>query len=113
VQKGNLLQLHFENPKILVIPQTQIGQNLVSRSIAQTARMPKKYSKSQITKMAKAAFGNDFTIRNEREVFLPVYSITVLNSDGSTHTSDWNALNGQRIIPRYLEVRAYPSGPLS
>lgn len=102
VQNGNILQLHFENPKIRVNPQTQITQNLVSKPTASTQKVIKKYSKNQIMKVAKAAFGNDFTIRGDKEVYLPVYSLSVLNSDGSIHTSDWNALNGQRIIPNYL-----------
>ncbi len=42
------------------------------------------------------------TIRSEKEVFLPIYSIEVLNADGSVQVTDWNALNGQRIAPKYM-----------
>jgi hypothetical protein len=63
-------------------------------------KVAKRYSKSDIEKNAKAVFGADFTIRNSKEVFLPVYSIEVLNPDGSVLTTYWNALSGQRMYPR-------------
>lgn len=99
VQKGNLIQLHFENPKLLVLPQTKIKQHLVSRPIQNAQRGSKNYSRNQVVSIAKAAFGDDFTIRSEREIYLPVYSIGVLNPDGSIHLSDWNAITGQKIKP--------------
>ncbi|MEM1282242.1 MAG: hypothetical protein AAGG81_01670 [Chlamydiota bacterium] len=99
IQKGDLLSLHFQNPKILVTPQTKIGQWLVTKPYSHQ-RVPKKFTRKQIEKIAKAAFGEDFTVRSMQEVSLPVYSIGVLNPDGSVHTSFWNALNGQKINPR-------------
>ncbi len=97
VQKGNQLQLHFEDPKILVAPKTQFKQWVVSKPYNYDQRISKKYSNSQIEKIAKAAFGTDFTIRNMREVYLPVYQLEVQNPDGSTMASFFNALTGERI----------------
>jgi hypothetical protein len=102
VQKGNLLYLHFENPKLLVTPQTRIKQHLVSKPLGEGQKMARNYSRSQIMEITQAAFGNDFKVRSEQEVFLPVYSLEVLNPDGSVQSSEWNALTGQRIFPRYL-----------
>jgi hypothetical protein len=102
IQKGNELQLHFQDPKILVQPETKITSSLVTKSYDSALRAPRKYSNSQIQKLTKTAFGDDFKIRNSAEVFLPVFSIEVLNPDGSVRTSDWNALNGQKIQPKYL-----------
>ena len=102
VQQGNIIQLHFENPKLLIIPQKRMKQNLVLKPAANAKKVPKNFSKSQIVKIAKAAFGYDFSIRSEKEVFLPIYSIEVLNADGSVQVTDWNALNGQRIAPKYM-----------
>lgn len=104
VQKGGELQLHFQNPKILVTPQTKINQWLVTKPYIHAQRIAKKYSQNQIQHTAKAAFGQDFMVRSMTEVFLPVYSIEVLNPDGSVLTSFWNALNGQRITPKYLTL---------
>lgn len=103
VIRGNLVQLHFQNPKILVSPQTKITQSLVTKPYNHAQRVAKKYSKSEIVRTAEAAFGNDFTVRNAREVFLPVYNIEVLNPDGSILTRSFNALNGRAITPRYLD----------
>jgi hypothetical protein len=108
IQKGNVLQLHFQNPKILVTPQTKISQWLVTKPYNHAQRVSTKYSQSQIEKIAPAAFGSDFTIRNVSTVFLPVYGIDVLNPDGSILTTFWNALNGKRIHPKYLEVSENP-----
>lgn len=102
IQKNNLLQLHIEHPKMGITPQTQISQWFVTKPYNYTQRIPQKFSKRQIERTAKAAFGKEFTIRSTKEVALPVYSIEVLNPDGSVHTSFWNALTGQRMHPRSL-----------
>lgn len=104
-QSGNTLQLHFQNPKILVPPQTKITQHLVTKPYSHAQKVSSKYSFSQIEKSAKAAFGNDFKVRSYTEVFLPVYSLEVLNPDGSIMTSYWNSLTGQRINPKYLTAQ--------
>lgn len=102
VQKGNDIQLHFEDPRIPSIPQTKFKQWIVSRPYNYGQRVGKKYSRSQIEKISRAAFGQDFTIRSAKEVYLPIYSIEVANPDGSVMTSFWNALTGERINPSYL-----------
>ena len=100
IQKGNDIQLHFQDPKILVMPETKGNDMLVKKPYNYAQRMTRKYNVNQIQKIAKVAFGDDFTIRRSTEVFLPVYSIEVLNPDGSIFTSYWNAVNGQRIPTR-------------
>jgi hypothetical protein len=107
IQKGNEFQLHFQNPKMLVSPQTKITQWLVTKPYNHAQRIAKHYSQSQIEGIASSAFGDDFAIRNSKEVFLPVYTIEVLNPDGSVLTSYWNALNGQRINPKYWSQNSY------
>lgn len=102
VQKGPLLHLHFENPKILVTPHTKIKYPLVFKPLGEGQKIPRLYSRSQIITLAQAAFGSDFKIRSEQEIFLPIYKLNILNLDGSVQTSQWNALTGQRMIPRYL-----------
>lgn len=102
VQKGSQLQLHFENPKITFIPQTRLKQHLVSKPIGLGQKVSEMYSRNEIIRMAKAAFGSDFTIRKEQKIFLPVYTLIVRNPDESLHISDWNAVTGQRIAVPYL-----------
>ena len=97
VQNGGLYRLHFQKPRLNVSPETELNQSLVTKPYTGAQRVPKRYSVGQIEKLACNAFGEDFTVRNSKEVFLPVYSISVQNPDGSTHTSYWNALNGKRI----------------
>lgn len=104
IKKSDQLFLHFQDPKILVVPQTKITRHLVTKPYNLSQLISKKYSKGQIERTAQAAFGKDFTIRNSSEVFLPVYKIGVLNPDDSVHTTYWNAINGQRITPNYLKA---------
>lgn len=99
--RGNQLQLHFQNPKISVAPFTRIHQALVNKPYAHAKQMPRKYSKSQIERLSKAVFGPDFAVRSAKEVFVPVYEISVLNPDGTIFTTSWNALSGQRIPSKY------------
>lgn len=101
VQKGNEVQLHFQDPKILVQPETKMSDLIVKKPYNHAQRVSHQYTFSQIQKIAKAAFGEDFSVRSSTEVFLPVYSIEVQNPDGSTFISYWNALTGQKLAPRY------------
>ncbi len=100
VQKGGLLRLHFEEPRVFVIPQTKMNQTLVAKNATRTQKMPSRYSKSKIIRTAEAAFGSDFTVRAEKEVYLPVYTIEVQNPDGSIRRSDWNALTGRPFLSK-------------
>jgi len=104
IQNGSQVQLHFENPKILVTPQTKINQHFVYKPMNDGQKVPRAYSQSQIMTIAQEAFGNDFKIRSSKEVFLPVYSLEILNPDGSVQTSEWNALTGEKIVPHYLST---------
>lgn len=102
VQRGNTYHLHFQNPRLQVLPQTKMNKELVTKPYNSAMRAGKRFSRAQIEKISQAAFTNDFTIRHSSEVFLPVYQITILNPDGSIRTTHWNALNAQRIQPRHL-----------
>lgn len=95
--KGNEAALHFQEPRFLVAPETRIHQSLVTKPYDHAQTIVKRYSRKQIEQTARAAFGNDFAVRDTKIVFLPVYSIGVLNPDGSVLTSYWNALNGNRV----------------
>ncbi|MEN9654302.1 MAG: hypothetical protein RL235_414 [Chlamydiota bacterium] len=101
VQAGNTYRLHLQNPKLQVIPETRLEHWLVTKPTKHALRVKKRYRSSQIEAIARAAFGGDFAIRKTTEIFLPVYSITVQNPDGSQMTTYWNALNGKRFVPPY------------
>lgn len=94
---GNKLRLHFHNPRLKITPETRLDEYLVTHSTKSVTRTKKKYTPSQISKLALIAFGNDFAIRKMSEVFLPVYTLSVQNPDGSILTTYWNALNGKRM----------------
>ena len=97
VQHGNHYRVHLHEPLVHVPPSTFIAAPLVTKSSKHSERLGRRYTPSQVKKAAEAAFGSDFAIRTTRDVFLPIYSITVQNPDGSLHTSHWNALNGKQI----------------
>jgi len=95
VISGNKFRLHFANPRLETQPITNLSQAIVSQPTKYSVKVKKRYSLSQIKKLAQIAFGNDFAIRKTEEVFLPIYSIAIQNPDGSTRTVYYNALNGQ------------------
>lgn len=97
VQSGNNFRLHLQNPKLQVAPETKLNQFLVTKKFNNASRIPQKYRTGQIEYTARAAFGNDFTIRKTTQIFVPIFSITVQNPDGSQMTTYWNALNGKRL----------------
>lgn len=102
VQSGDILQLHFENPHLLISPQTKFKNSLVIKSPGEGQKVARNFGSGQIDAITMAAFGNETTIRSQKEIFLPVYSLEVTNADGSVQVSDWNALTGKRITPFYL-----------
>lgn len=94
---ANKIRLHFQNPKLKTFPITRLEEPLVGIPSRNLSRAQKRYSASQIRKLALIAFGNDFAIRKMGELFLPVYSISIQNPDGSVLTTHWNALTGKRM----------------
>lgn len=97
VQNGNNYRLHFQNPKLQVIPETKLDQSIVSKSGKYAARISKKFRPSQIENVARSAFGNNFAIRKKTEIFLPIICIVVQNPDGSLTSTHFNALNGKKL----------------
>jgi len=98
VASGNRYRLHLQNPNLKVTPITEMHERLVTKTGKNTTKVSKRFSLSQVERLAKAAFGDEFAIRHTTDVYLPVHSIVVQNPDGSLHTSLWNALNGKRIL---------------
>ncbi|MFZ4773636.1 MAG: hypothetical protein ACOYK9_06585 [Chlamydiia bacterium] len=97
VLTGNQYRLHLKNPKISVIPETIIDDHLVTKSLKNAQRLNHRFSEWQIRQVAESTFGADFAIRSTMTVYLPTYSITVGNPDGTFHTSYWNAISGKEI----------------
>jgi len=95
---GNRYRLHLQNPRLQTLPSTKMEERLVSKTGKQMQKVSKRFSFSQVERLAKAAFGEDFSVRYTTDIYLPVHEIVVENPDGSLHTSLWNALNGKRII---------------
>ena len=102
VQTGNRYRLHLQNPKLRTIPETRISEWLVTKPYKNAVRLPRRYSLSQIQKLAKSAFGHDFAVRQTTDVYLPVHSIVVQNPDGSIQTTHWNAVNGKKLSQAYF-----------
>lgn len=97
VLSGNLYRLHFADPVFETKPETELREWLVTQPTRHSIKVKNRYTPSQIRKLTSIAFGQDFAIRSMREVFLPIYSISVLNPDGSIFTSCWNAHTGMRL----------------
>lgn len=95
--RGADLQLHFQNPLLPTMPETKTLRRLVKKPYASAERVTRRYRKNDVEKILTAAFGPDFAIRSFNEVYLPVYSLDVLNPDGSHHISLWNAITNKTI----------------
>ena len=97
VQTGSHYRLHLQRPRLAINSETIIDDRLVTKSYKSTERIPKRFSHSQIQKIAEAAFGQDFAVRHTLDVYLPIYCITVQNPDETLHSSYWNAINGRQL----------------
>jgi hypothetical protein len=97
-KQGEEYRIHLQNPLLKPVPSTKIAAPLITkREKSRGNHLTRLYSPSQIKQAAQAAFGPDFAIRSMRNVSLPVYSMQIKNSDGSLHTTFWNALTGKQI----------------
>lgn len=103
-QEGNIYRLRTSETKLNVAPVTNISQRLVTKPYNHVKRAETLFSKEQIQEAASAAFGPEITIRNVREVYLPVYVVSLANEDGTVQSTLWNALNGQRYTPKALST---------
>jgi len=102
VQTGNRFRLHMQNARLKTYPVTKIEERLVTQAHKNTEKASRRYSLGQIERLARCAFGQDFTIRRTTDVYLPVHCIAVQNPDGSIHTTHWNAMNGKRLFQAYF-----------
>jgi hypothetical protein len=100
--KQDTIRLHFQSPLLKVQPQTKIAHNLVTKEVSCEDQIKPKYSKEQVRKVAKAAFGQDFAIRSQEIVFVPIFVIEVKNPDGSTFRTYWNGVTGKRVDMRHF-----------
>lgn len=105
VQSGNQYRLHFQKPNFQITPETKLDQWLVTKPYRDATRVPPRYTLSQVEEASNQLFGNDFSIRNITEIYLPVYNLTVQNPDGSCLTTSWNALNGKRFHHPFFPER--------
>lgn len=103
IQNGNDYRLHFEKPLLQKIPESKIRHRLVTKPFKHSKRTAKKYHISQIEEIAKIAFGSGFSIRQVKEVYLPVHIIEVKNPDGSIHSSQWNAVTGKTLDDPFMD----------
>ncbi len=97
VTKGDSVRIHLEHPRLKVAPRTIIASPLVTKTIERKNIFDASYSKGAIRKLAKAAFGKDFTIKKEQEIYIPFYEICIKNPDDSIHKTYWNALTGKKL----------------
>lgn len=100
VGHSGVYRIHLEKPKMAFTPMTQLSMPLITKNTKHPEKLTRNFSTSQVIRIAEAAFGNDFAIRQTHEVYLPIYALKVQNSDGSFQTTHWNGLNGQKLIPK-------------
>lgn len=92
-------RLHLENPHLTDIPETKFEGQLTTKAHKNVTRAQKYFTSSQIERMVKMAFGENFSIRKTTEVYLPIHRIVVQKPDGSIQTSHFNALTGKELPP--------------
>jgi len=101
--KLDTVRIHLESPLLQVAPQTRVYHYFVTKNVPGDSQIAPRYSKDQVRKIAKAAFGPDFAIRSEHLLFVPIFQISVQNPDGSTLKTYWNGITGKKVeLKRFL-----------
>jgi hypothetical protein len=94
---NDVVRVHVESPLLKVEPLTSITRPFVQRKILHKDELRTVYTKSDVERLVKAAFGQDVAIRSSRPIFVPIYEIQVLNPDGSLRRTFWNAISGKEL----------------
>ncbi|NGX39123.1 MAG: hypothetical protein KR126chlam1_00443 [Chlamydiae bacterium] len=92
-------RLHLENPKLTATPDTKLFESLTTRPHKRALRAAHHFKKHQVEKMAKMAFGKNFSIRSSIQIYLPIHRLVIQSPDGSIHTAHFNALTGKELPP--------------
>ncbi len=92
-----IYRIHLETPNMVFTPTSELTFPLITKNAKRVEILKKNFTVSQITRLAQAAFGDDFGIRQTQEIYIPVYSLVVQNPDGSQQTTYWNGLTGNRV----------------
>jgi hypothetical protein len=94
--RQELIRLHFQTPFLQVKPQTIIRHALVVRNSSDNTTKA-RYSKDQVHKISKAAFGPDLAIQSDQLVYLPCVVLEIRNPDNSTLKTYWNGVTGKSM----------------
>jgi hypothetical protein len=94
---GDTVRIHLSSPVLKVQPETKVSHHFMTKTVQTESQIPTRYSKDQVRKVTKAAFGTDFAIRREELIFVPIFQIDIQNPDGSTRHTYWNGCTGRRI----------------
>lgn len=89
--------LHFEKPRLAQVPNTRLHTAFLTRPSSNEIRVARNYSKEQIVRLVRAAFGDHLKIREMREAALPVVQIELRYTDGTARQSEWNSLTGKAV----------------
>lgn len=90
-------RIHLEKPQLPSLPSTKFHEQLIIKSHKRVQRAKGHFSPSKIEKIARVAFGENFSIRISTEIYLPVYRISVQNPSGAVQTALFNALTGKPL----------------
>lgn len=94
---GEKYRLHLEKPLLTTIPETELDEQLTTRMHKKALCAPKHFSKNQIERIAKMAFGETFSIRKTTQVYLPVHKIIIQSGDGGLRSFYFNAVTGKPL----------------
>lgn len=98
IQKGTECRLHMKNPKLASCPATEGILPIQITTKRTKKRLVKRFTSIQVQKTAEAAFGEDFAIQHATEVWLPLYTVTTENADGTQQTVYFNGLTGKPFL---------------
>lgn len=100
VQEGNTYRLRDAGLKINNFVATNIDRRLATKPYARTRKQATQFDKQEISLAAQAILPPNASVREWKEVYLPVYGISLRNPNGTVETTYWNALNGQKYAPQ-------------
>lgn len=97
IEAGNYFRLHMREPKMDILPHTNLDKSVVTKEIESGSRAAPLFTIRSVIRSAYDAFGDGFVIQDSQEVLVPVVKIKIENPDGSIETSLWSSMNGKQI----------------
>ncbi len=104
--RNGVVRLHITIPFFQVEPWTHLSKPFVQKNVPTYSLIPESFSQKSVEKCITHAYGQDVAVLHSEFVWLPIWQISLQNSDSSIQMVFWNAISGNELKGRSSQILA-------